>query len=51
MHDRAILTLAAGGKGGGRLLVLLALLIVIVALAVGWFLYAARVRAGRVKKP
>jgi hypothetical protein len=50
MHDVAIMTLAAGGKGGGRL-VLLAMLAVIVVLAAGWALHAARVRAGREKKP
>jgi hypothetical protein len=50
MHDVAIMTLAAGGKGGGRL-VLLAMLAVIVVLAAGWALHAARVRAGRGKKP
>jgi len=50
MHNLAITTLAAGSKGGGRL-VLVAMLVVILVLAAGWALYAARVRAGRGKKP
>jgi hypothetical protein len=50
MHDLAIMTLASGGKGGHRL-VLLALIVVIVVLAVGWAVHAARLRAGRGKRP